>query len=91
MAEAKKVKIDKDTAKYYLALETAFTKLCLEVGIDPDAYLENFQSITRSFDVKKRYGFRLDLHDSWEAVVAKKEYRPNRRRNARPSQSKAPY
>lgn len=72
MPAAKKVKIDPDTARYYLALEAAFEKVAVASHVDPDAYLDFFYQFTQN----DRYRFRCDLHDSWEAVVAKKEFKP---------------
>ncbi len=70
------IRIEKDTAKYYLNLELAFLRLCQQTGIDLDTYLQDFQSITTSFDVAKRYDYRCDLHDAWAEVVTKREYKP---------------
>jgi len=73
----KTLRIETDTAKYYLNLEHAFLRLCQQTGIDLDAYLQDFQSIMPTgFDVTKRYEYRCDLHDAWAEVVTKKEYKP---------------
>jgi hypothetical protein len=73
--QKKTVRVETDTAKYYLNLESAFERLCIQVGLDPDAVLNEFQSIGGGIDVNRRYSYRCDLHDSWEAVVAKQPFR----------------
>lgn len=67
---SKTVRIDADTARYYLRLESAFEKLATSLHVDPDFYLE--------VNADQRYKFRCDLHDSWEAAIAKPEYKRNR-------------
>lgn len=83
MTAKPKVKIDPDTAKYFLAVEQAFwiiinNLLCEAVNAivlrkDPTT------GPLVQMDQNQRYAFRCDLHDSWEQVVAKRPYVPRKK------------
>lgn len=79
---SKTIRIDTETAKYYLNLEVYFLKLCEKIGIDPDVYLLEQQSIVRAIDPSKRHMYRAELYERWQDAVGKREYKPKPNRRA---------
>lgn len=77
------IRIETETAKYYLNLEVYFGLLCQKIGIDPDAYLQEQQSITRAIDISKRGIYREELYERWQEAVGKKPYQPRKRSGRR--------
>ena len=80
---AKTIRIKTETAKYYLNLEVYFARLCEKIGIDPDRYLEEQQTIVRAIDPSKRGLYREELFEGWQNAVGKREYRPSQKTGTR--------
>ena len=76
---ARSIRIDTETAKYYLNLETYFLLLAQKIGIDLDSYLEEQQSIVRAIDPSKRAEYRQQLFERWQEAVGKREFKPTTR------------